>query len=89
MVGKEFAPSDSPYAGRYVEYIEDTDYCNCGHMLTDHDEVCDDGGEVPKFRDACVECECKDFVFNPEHGAPDPDREYDDRAAEELQCEAD
>ena len=58
MTEREYADSDSPYAGKYVEYFTEEDPCICGHANEFHN-------------DNCSKCECKEFDFNEDAGEPD------------------
>ncbi len=70
MVSREFADSDSPYAGKYIESYDDDDPCSCGHTLEWHDQ----GDIETNWKEKCNKdgCSCKNFDFEEyEHEGPD------------------
>ena len=60
MTQREYADSDTPYAGRYIEYITEEDVCVCGHANEFHN-------------DKCSKCKCTEFELDEDYGEPDWD----------------
>ena len=63
MTEKEYADNDTPYAGRYIEYITEEDVCVCSHTNELHNDQYTTQSTVQTCR-KCSKCECKEFELD-------------------------